>query len=407
MKIKLYKVFAGIITLLIILELKIMNFGNYETPFRYTIAVTAVLLSCICFTSRNIWRKIRVYCKFFNYWIIVFGIFLFIQALIGFLVGHYRVVSVFSYLYIYIWLLLFYPIIYIIVSSGGIGKLLKVICTCTVCALLLKTFVWWMYNFRGKDIMHYVLYEFGSVWLRNGYQRIPSTCFSGMLFAAMIYYFINSNKKIMKLVCILIMFLNVWYADVVFASRSQIISFCFMITAVIIFNRSISIKKVMIYIGAVGAGLAFISTTYFKELVESLNVATYSIGTRMSALQYYFSLLKEHWLLGIEFISNEATFVHGSRGNYFLSDIGIIAKLVEFGVLGLPIFLFPLIRSVFICYKAYILKYKELSFMVGLCSYTCVFSVLSNDVYNFRYLFALPFIIAYFEYVNYNLSHLR
>ena len=197
----------------------------------------------------------------------------------GWSVGANSLVQNLSYVYIYFWLFLFYPIIYILVCNNGKKRLIYAICGWTIVALLLKTMVWLLYNYLHKDVMHYLLFEFGSEWIRNGFQRIPATCFSGVLVCGMLYAFYNSTKVQIKILAIVIILFNMWYALTVFASRAlhkhptpnikanTEVKYRYKVVKTAIFNipRFNTIKKIIQQAKA-SCNLIFISKFYFSLL---------------------------------------------------------------------------------------------------------------------------------------------
>lgn len=107
----------------------------------------------------------------------------------------------------------------------------------------MKSLIWLLFNNYGIDIMHYVLYEFGDEWMRDGNQRIPSTCFSGILFVVMLYLLDSNNNIFIKIFSIIIIMFNIWYANFVFAARSQIITFIICLVIYVLFNNISKMKK--------------------------------------------------------------------------------------------------------------------------------------------------------------------
>lgn len=396
MKIKLQDAFTGCIVLLIVLNLGILNVADLTTLYRYITSAVALTLGIGCLCSARVYSRIKKYCHFMNVWLVILFAFLFIEVLYGWAVGSNSLIQNLSYIYIYFWLLLFYPIIYILICNNGKRRLINAICGWTVAALLLKTTVWFLYNYLHRDVMHYLLFEFGSEWIRNGFQRIPATCFSGILVCAMLYVFYNSTKIQMKIMAVVIVLFNMWYALTVFASRAQVICLVFAMSVAILLRRNMGIKKMATYLVFIVVAAVGMSTVYFNQFVQGMSLSTYSMGMRVKELIYYLGLIKKHWIMGFLYVFPNDK-IHGPTGTYYLSDLGLFSKVFESGIIGMVIHLLPFGRIFQNCRKYMKRNNREFVFAVSLMVYTICVSFLSNDIYSFRLLFGFPFILAYYE----------
>ncbi|WP_278402415.1 hypothetical protein [Megamonas rupellensis] len=401
MVIKKANIILFMIMLLIVINLQILNFGDFSKIYRYLTSSISIILFSWCIFDKQIYYQIRLYNKFFSKWIIVFFLFLFLEVINGLLLGGKSITEAIGMTYVYnSWLLLFYPIIYILSTSKGLKKMSLIIVGLTTFTLILKTLVWWLYNYHGKDVMHYLLYEFGpEPWIREGFQRIPATCFSGILFSFTIYLFFYSKQWKIKLLALIVSLFNIWYANAIFASRAQLIVF-FITIVVAVFSMKISmIKKFIlnvIFIGLIIL-LTMLNMDTIDEFINSLSRETFSIGIRFIALDYYMDLFSDKWIMGINMMLNEDT-LNGSSGLFYLSDLGILGDLFSWGVIGFFLMVIPFFRMIFILKNINNKKDRKYIFGISLIIYTILMSILSNDIYSFRNIFGLPFIIAYFEY---------
>lgn len=388
----------GCIIFLIVLNLGILNVGNLANIYRYTTTIVIIILAAICICDSRIYRRIEGCCHYMNLWFIFLFIFLLAEVLYGWAVGKNSLLYNFSLMYIYFWLLLFYPIMYILLTINGKRKLIYTICGWTIVALLLKTLIWVLYNFFHKDVMHYLLYEFGEIWLRNGFQRIPATCFSGILVCVMICVFFNACNIKMKIFSVAVVLLSYGYALFIFASRSQLICYTLVISVAVLFRKNVPAKRALTYIVFVLVVVVATSTVYFDEFVQGLSLTTRSMGTRVQELIYYLDLLKRHWIMGFLYIFPRDV-IRGRTGEFYLSDLGLFSKLFEVGVAGMIVHLIPFWRMIQNFRQNLKKDNSEYLFGLTLLVYTVSFSFLSNDIYSFRLLFGFPFILAYYEYL--------
>ena len=396
-KIHLRDLILSIITILIILNLGILNFGDFRKPIQWLTAIVAILLFAFSLSHKSVSKRITKYSHFTFVWISIFMAFLTIELFYALLSSNmsFRVVA--SKIYIYLWVLLYYPILYLMTFEDTKRKLFKRICLWTVVAMGLNTVVWYLYNYHHKVVMYYVLFQNGENYLRNGLQRIGTTSLTGWLFAASIYLFAVGKHKYDKIIAAVLIGFNLWYAQIVFQSRAQVLTLCFCIFFVAVFAKKKPLKTIILYCALFAALVAFEQSDYFAEFLNGMSVQTYSIGTRVEAINYYVDLLKNHYLLGINAISDLDT-IRGTAGRFYFSDLGIASKLFEIGILGLIVFVIPIIRigcqGVFKINK----NDEQYPFAASLAVYTLVFSLLSNDIYSWARLFALPFILAYFDF---------
>lgn len=396
MKIKMQDIFMGCIVILMVMNLGILNVADVATVYRYITSVVAIIMGIFCICDSRIYARIKRYCHFMNWWLALLFTFLIIEVIYGWAVGTNSLVQNLSYVYIYCWLFLFYPITYIMNSVDGKKRLIQSICIWTIIALLLKSVVWFMYNFLHKDIMHYLLYEFGGEWVRRGFQRIPATCFTGILVCAMLYLFYYTQEVKIKFISVVIILFNIWYALAIFASRAQLICFVLAISVAVLFRKNILAKKMVTYLVFIVVVAVGTSSIYFTEFVQGMSLSTYSMGMRVKELIYYVDLLKSHSILGFLYIFPEGK-ISGPQGQFYLSDLGLFSKLFEVGILGILIHLLPMWRIFKNCRKHVEKSNIEFVFAVSLMVYTICFSFLSNDIYSFRLLFGFPFILSYFE----------
>ena len=400
MKVKIQDIFMGCIAILIVMNLGILNIADVATVYRYITSVVAIILAAVCICDSRIYQRIEGCCHYVNLWFIFLFLFLFAEVLYGWAVGQNSLLYNLSMVYIYFWLLLFYPIMYILLSANCKRKLIYTICGCTLAAVFLKTLVWFLYNYLHKDMMHYLLYEFGGVWLRNGFQRIPATCFSGILVCTMVCLFFNVKSIKIKVFSLVVVGFNFIYALLIFASRAQLICFVLAISVAILFRKNIPMRKVLTYLVFAFAVVVATSSAYFDEFIQSMSLTTYSMGTRVREVVYYLDLLKNHWVMGFLYSLPSQT-IQGRTGEFYLSDLGMFSKLFEVGILGMFLHLIPFWRMFQNC-RQYLKKDNpEYLFGITLLVYTVCFSFLSNDIYSFRLLFGFPFILTYFEYLRF------
>lgn len=388
------KLYIYIITFLIVINLNLLTFGDWTQLYRYITSIISILLFVSVIGNRKIYSRIKSHMYFINIFFILLTIFIILEIMNGLISNQYGIITCIGKLYTFSWLLLIYPLIYIYSYNKGLLSIAKIITFFTIISLVMKSLIWLLFNNYGIDIMHYVLYEFGDEWMRDGNQRIPSTCFSGILFVVMLYLLDSNNSIFIKIFSIIIIMFNIWYANFVFAARSQIITFIICLIIYVLFNNISKMKKVFLIILLFGISIYIINTDEFQLFIEGLSIDTYSIGIRFIAFDYYFNLFKDNYFLGISLSINE-NLISGSEERFFLSDMGNIGNLLSYGILGYIILILPFIRMIYISIK---FKNNKMIYLRILLIYIVLFSLMSNDIYSKYYIFGLPFIWSIFEY---------
>ncbi|EFP60472.1 hypothetical protein DWW36_06300 [Erysipelotrichaceae bacterium AF15-26LB] len=398
LRIKKADILRFIIIFLVVINLNLLNFGDYSQTFRYFTSFVSIITYFYCMFNNKVRTEVRTYSYYMNKWIVVLFALMLVEVFIG-LSGREGLLEAIGKVHIFTWCLLFYPTVYVIIKyKDGVKVILKDICIWTTITYLVKIFIWWMFNYRGIEIMHYILYEFGEIWLRNDFQRIPAPCFSGILFATMLYKVLQPYKLRKKIVPILIIMIQLFYANYVFASRAQLISFVGAAIAALVLHRSKSEKKIIEFSIIIVMTIVVIASESFNDFIASLSTHTSSIGNRLYAFNHFFNLLKGNWFFGFQHIYDGNT-INGFLGISYLSDTGILENLFCWGIIGFIITLIPFMRMLFICFNKRIKQSSHYVLLITLFLYTLFSTILSNNVYDSNLLFAFPFICALFEVI--------
>ena len=128
----------------------------------------------------------------------------------------------------------------------------------------------------------------------------------------------------------------------------------------------------------------------------------YSTGARLYAIEYYWNYFLKHPVFGFGFASilKYPSIVQGD-GRAAISDVGIFGQLARYGIFVVLIYVFPLIRSIVIVFKARKnTKIKDISFFITLSLFVLGTSVSLIAIDHFRMLL-WPLYLSIIEYVNY------
>lgn len=152
--------------------------------------------------------------------------------------------------------------------------------------------------------------------------------FFRVLVCGMLYAFYNSTKVQIKILAIVIILFNMWYALTVFASRAQVICLVFGISVAILLRRNMGIKKVITYLVFIIVAAVGMSTAYFNEFVRGMSLTTYSMGMRVKEMIYYSDLIKGHWIMGFLYVFSTEKFMD-QWGHITYLILGCLANFLK------------------------------------------------------------------------------
>lgn len=342
----------------------------------------------VCKTNKQENKTIYKIHKCFYF--LVFSYY-FIETLYGLVFSDIGILEYAKRLLPFLYILLVYPFVYLISDKNYREKLLNSIVILSVISLIMKTIVWWSFNYREIDLMHYVLFEENNVWQRNGLIRIRSSSFDALVISLSLRnYFFNRKNKLLS---VLIIAFLLWYANYVMQSRALLVSIAATIFFTLTFRKTVGWKKCVTIIFLTIVAVVILQSRSFNEFVNSFDLSTYSTNIRLQGFKFYINKVKNHVLLGLIPLNTYESIKEGNW-RYYISDLGMISKFFEYGIIGFIIFNIPFIRNMYLNIRKF--KGKNIiSLSMGgfilLCSY------LSNDVYITKFILALPILIAWTE----------
>lgn len=297
-----------------------------------------------------------------------------------------------------------YPLTYLFVRDGGIEKVLKVCVGLAALMLLIKTTNWFMYNRMGIVLNNDILFEFGAVWRRGGLNRVLDSCLGGIAIA----WFAQSalSKKALRARIAYILAAAAYVAVVYLISDARAALICqsaLLLSMILYFFRS-SVRKLAIPLLIIVVLAVVLNMGTLIRFVETFTnqASSYYSSTeiRMDSFTQYFEFFKKTPFFGIGiFTADEYTNLLKVPGNYAFSDLGVLGMILRYGAFGLVTFLLIYTRA-FSLMRRLINKTPYDSFVVGLMVYFTFASVISMNLFDYQRILAVPFILATFEYLN-------
>lgn len=396
MVVKLSNIIKYIILFLIILNTKIFMFGDYESILRYIDVLGTIILFLLVINYKKAYKIVSKY-KFQRNWIYTLIFALVINGINAVINHGVSITFVIAQIYSYVIILLLFPLIYIVESGEkNYNWLVNKIVSWGIIATLIRIIVWYLYNFLGIDIMHYLLYEAGYDWIRNGRQRIPIPCFDCVIFAYGLSTILSNNKIKDKIKGAIYVGFVLFYSYFVVDSRAMVLVLLISSLGMYLYQRKKSSNRILRFIVLFIIGIGILAGTgIVSKYISSID--SWSIVARQQAISYYFEQFKKNVVFGINLIQESTDLQRGPGGNFYFADLGTLSKFVEYGLFVGILFILPLIRMAYISFKIKT-DSKEKMFLVGLTIYIIISCILSQDIYFSRNIFIFPFVICIVEY---------
>ena len=309
------------------------------------------------------------------------------------------------------WMLLMYPVYkWIQKNKITVGEIKQcIIFYCDIYAIIC-ILQYMLYNF--------VQFTYVTTNVRYGSTRLYfNTIFFCFAIAIVLDQIINKNQGMIKKIIKLIAYLFV--VVVITKGRMQSISLLFAIMICIILRRDVPLrKKIMILVVAIVALILFFNTTMGQDIVNTImgvNSENDTLSVRNSGREYYLALYNKSWktiLFGCGFANSHneiATNILNPLWNdngtarYYLEDVGIIAPLIRYGLIGIIIWGGIMIRNLLMSYKIYC-RSGQMMYLQFLLMDIIASSTLIPTMFNTTILFPLLTIMILFEYKQLNLG---
>lgn len=309
------------------------------------------------------------------------------------------------------WMLLMYPILRWLESSRiSVKEIKDVIVTFSNIYVLICILQFFLFNqIQFTSVVTSVRYGSVRLYFNTTILILASSIVMDSLFN-------NKNKRIF-IVNILELLSYFFVIFVVTKGRMQTISFLLALTICVLLRRKISFfKKVSFILLLFIALLLFFNTPMGQEilnLVVGKSIENDTLSIRDSARQYYWKLVTSSWKnllfgLGTPNINNSYAlgilnpiWSQSVTARYYLEDVGVMAILIRYGLLGIISWISVLIYNIVLSFKIYG-KTGELFFLQFLlvdifACWTLIPTMFNNSI-------AFPLVICLISYNNRLLS---
>lgn len=288
-------------------------------------------------------------------------------------------------------ILLVFPISEILKSKYSLN-FLKVVFVFGILAILFRSFIWLSYNYAGLNIAPGIIEERGANWTRYGAVRLQALFLDGYVLSYLLCkLFLTDSKN--KLLYGIFLFIVLFYEGIIYASRSQLIGFSIMFMAIYLLKNRNLLNKLFSFVSLGLASFAILLSPYYDRFIDSFSVSNsdYGAGTmvRIVGRRYYQELWNQNKLLGFGSTSDGNIF---AGWKYYLSDLGIIRMLYQFGIIGFIICLLPILYGCLVGFKNRLQFEGMLLFCLSL--FVLVTSFASQNLYDYSRIMLLPLLLG-------------
>ena len=297
----------------------------------------------------------------------------------------------FFYLRNFTYILLAFPISEVLKSKNK-SDFLRLVFVLGISAITFRSFIWFSYNYAGLNIAPGIIAERGINWTRYGAVRLQALFLDGYVLAYVLCKLLVSASK-HKLSYSLFLLITLFYEGIIYASRSQLIGFCAMFITIYLFRTKNVRNKVLSLFTLILVSLGITLSPYYNEFLDSFSITNsdYGAGTmvRIVGRKYYQEIWRQVKIFGLGQTADGNIF---SGWKYYLSDLGIVRILYQFGIIGVIICLLPMLYGCYAGFKHRI--HFEGMLLFSLSVFVLITSFASQNLYDYSRIMLLPLLLG-------------
>lgn len=302
----------------------------------------------------------------------------------------------------YLYLIMLIPLFYLFQSDIGLEKVLDSFKILVFITLLIMIVNAYFYNTRGVNIIPINYYT--ELMRRNNRLRVLDL--SSMEGMAIIWTFYELlYRKRHK--CLNSVILLVSFGALIYVEQARVIQISILMSLAIMYilkadRRRNAILMKIACICLVG-GYSVLSGQ-IGEVIRSFSAnGAYGSSTtiRLDEVRHAIQLISKYYINGVglvsKYIGNYFSSYAG-RGQFGLTDIGILGLLTQIGLWVIPVYLYPMFRFFnILCKTKNDSDQYYYPFLIGLFSYLLMTSA-TIIIINQQRIYAWPMVICIFEY---------
>ena len=425
MKVKISTLIKLIFYFFLMIECGTFSTIGINIPFSDRIAlILTIFMGILGRCSIQIYSRISKYCLFLNVYLLFYLLFIGLEAIYSLTVYSSNGINLLSMIINYRYLLFplwGYPILYVIDTDGDWNSFLKIILAIGVLDNFVRLVSYIAYSAGGVTLFPSVVETFTNR-MRNGRFRLGAGTLHTLAFNIALYYGTVQPRKKQRWIYILISLFFIGFQFFISMGRTQIM--CYMITIALYIYfvnlRNSTYTKYYRFIFLIAVAAAFmyaLCADYLSDFLLGLFSTDRNISSeagsaiaRMYAIGYYWSIVKDHLLLGLGLLYNDGNelfmILRGNGGGYgevaYTEDLGFLGQFFNYGMVGICILGALLIRWMCITVKAYrSRKINEYSLLIPIFIHGITQTFTSMSLFQANKYIYIPIYLVIFEYAAY------
>lgn len=396
--IKIKSVVTVLLMICFFLESGVFNIpflSRFEINSLYTITAITMALFLWCRFSKKLSVRITPYCKYIDVFYLLILFFLIAEVFHSYKGGWFDRKSIFAAVLYYLYLLLFYPIVYLL-DCNGEKKVSSIIYKTAGMMMFFFGITAFIYNMWGINLCPNIINvdRFRNYGIRI--RTFPLFWFIVLLAYTECLCSVHISRKLKYL---FITIISVCYIIMVNQSRAQDIAVISMVVGMFLLNRRSGKKQLTIGILCLALGWFYFNSDYFAEFILSFSTKTQDNTTevRIMFIEEFVEILaniKNGWLLGFGLPSSV-----NIRGQVrWFMDLGLLGDYFNTGFMAILLFFGMVFRLLVNIRRSYQIDRRSYLFSIGACI-MLVFGIPGFTLQPASRIMAIPVLLAYTEYL--------
>ena len=387
----------------------ILNIPVLGVYANYTLVITIAIFLMFFNTivNNNIYNTLKPYRNYTNAILIIISVFIVVVTLYSYNKYGQRFINYYSCFRTYLYLFLAVPLIFVFTKQNGYEYFLKALTVLTVVYLVFCFINSFYFTLRGS-----LLFENLTFGLRNDRLRcqVPSSFYIIMPYVLNKIFDEKLNKDKLKWVALFGFF--VFFIYYVCMTRMITVALYALIAVTLVvrpkdpnIRRTILILYAIVFIILIVTGQVSNILEYFQSRDETFDQSTIA---RQKSLQYFRGIAAANPILSMGFVSptNDyfASIYFGPKLNCFYDDLGISNIYLHYGLFGVVVFSFIILRFTYLFIKIYFINKSEHKALFAGIVLFIIFTQVSLSMFDGQRIMGASVLWALFEYEAYTTS---
>ena len=298
--------------------------------------------------------------------------------------------------------LLLAPFVFCTLKHISFHKILNFIAFGIALSSLMRIILSWYYGLTGVYLFSDMAFEFNAEnWIRNGVLRVNMPWLLALFPALWFWLFDRRRKKAASMLYIAELVIVVYYVVFILQARAIILYQAASFIMIWLIKRKSSLKQLVLVFILLMAGIAFINSDYFTNLLNSFFNDTALGGAashRLQTIDWFFSKFASNPLFGAGMLVDAD--LHAGLESGHITDIGILGGIFQYGLCGIVVYFFFFGRWIKVAATLRKMGDENSLLAIGMIWCILLFEINIHCFASAR-MAEVPFISAIFEYLLY------